>query len=151
MGEAKQPGRVSRRTALGLVSVAGATAFLPTRAQAQQSGPDRWALGSPPVRIPDPDVLVLDPAFAPLTVPNALIERAWTGGDWLEGPAWSNGGRFLVFSDVRRDCQYRMLWENGARIRLPDPLWQQQWQHIRSPRASGDLPAPCAPGGACGA
>jgi gluconolactonase len=87
---------------------------LPTRAQAQQSGPDRWALGSPPVRIPDPDVLVLDPAFAPLTVPNALIERAWTGGDWLEGPAWSNGGRFLVFSDVRRDCQYRMLWENGA-------------------------------------
>lgn len=76
--------------------------------------PRRWGADADPVLIPDPDVLVLDEGFAPLLVRNAVVERLWTGGDWLEGPAWSAVGRFLVFSDPRANRQYRWLWETGG-------------------------------------
>lgn len=42
---------------------------------------------------------VLDPRFAPCTVPGAQAERLWTGGGWAEGPAWFDAG-FLVWSDI---------------------------------------------------
>lgn len=76
--------------------------------------PRRWGAEAGPVVIPDPDVLILDPGAAPLFVRNAIIERVWAGGDWLEGPAWSAVGRFLVVSDTRADRQYRCLWETGG-------------------------------------
>jgi gluconolactonase len=34
-----------------------------------------------------------------------------TGFQWAEGPAWSGEGRYLVFSDVKGDTQYRYVWE----------------------------------------
>src|ERR1041384_2880862 len=46
----------------------------------------------------DPDILTVDPAFDGVVLPNNAIKRLWTGGLWLEGPAWSSVGRFLVFS-----------------------------------------------------
>ena len=76
--------------------------------------PRRWGAGADPVLIPDPDVLVLDEGFRARLVGNAIVERVWTGGDWLEGPAWSAVGRFLVFSDTRANRQYRWLWETGG-------------------------------------
>ena len=61
----------------------------------------------------DPDVLTVDPQFDALIVPNAAITRLWTGGLWLEGPAWSSVGRFFLFSDIGRNVQMRWLEENG--------------------------------------
>ena len=45
--------------------------------------PRRWGAGADPVLIPDPDVLVLDEGFRARLVGNAIVERVWTGGDWL--------------------------------------------------------------------
>ena len=61
----------------------------------------------------DPDVLTIDPAFDGVIVPNAAITRLWTGGLWVEGPAWSSVGRFFLFSDIGRNVQMRWLEENG--------------------------------------
>lgn len=43
---------------------------------------------------------VFDPRFESCFVGHARVERLWTGGRWLEGPAWFAPGRFLVFSDI---------------------------------------------------
>ncbi|MHB0668103.1 SMP-30/gluconolactonase/LRE family protein [Roseomonas mucosa] len=83
--------------------------------------PRRWGRDAGPLVIPDPDVLVLDEAFRSLVVGNALIERVWTGGAWLEGPAWSSIGRYLVMSDTRTDRQYRYLWETGGVTVMREP------------------------------
>jgi gluconolactonase len=45
----------------------------------------------------------LDPAFAATFIGHARVERLWTGGRWLEGPAWFAGGRYLLFSDIPND------------------------------------------------
>ena len=42
----------------------------------------------------------LDPRFKACFVGHATVERLWTGGRWLEGPAWFAPGRYLVFSDI---------------------------------------------------
>jgi gluconolactonase len=39
-------------------------------------------------------------------VPGAKVERLWTGGIWVEGPAWLASSRTLVWSDIPND---RML------------------------------------------
>ena len=71
-------------------------------------GPD-----AAPSRYPDPDVVVLDPRFAPYRVGNTPIRRLWTGGLWCEGPAWNGVGRFLVWSDIPNNRQLRWLDEDG--------------------------------------
>ena len=80
-------------------------------------GPD----GAPSVYFSDPDVLVVDPAFGGLVQPNASIQRLWRGGSWLEGPAWNNVGRYLVFSDIPENKQYRWLEDDGrvSEFRFP--------------------------------
>ena len=45
---------------------------------------------------------VLDDRFAG-TGGDRWVERAFDGGRWLEGPAWSASGRFLLFSDIPQD------------------------------------------------
>jgi gluconolactonase len=67
----------------------------------------------PSVYFNDPDVLTVDPAFDALVQPNASIERLWRGGVWLEGPAWSNVGRFLLFSDIPNNRQLRWSEDDG--------------------------------------
>jgi gluconolactonase len=66
-----------------------------------------------PLRYPDPDVIVLDKRFAALQQGNTPIQRLWTGSLWAEGPAWSAGGRYLVWSDIPNNRQLRWLDEDG--------------------------------------
>ncbi len=75
--------------------------------------PRDFTPGAPPVTYPDPDVIVLDPAFNALRVFNAPIQRLWTGGLWMEGPAWSGQGRYLVWSDIPNDRQMRYVEDEG--------------------------------------
>jgi gluconolactonase len=108
------------------VFIAGAAALAPAIAWGQEakpqlgapptviSNPPRlWGPGGPPNIYPDPDILVIDPSFAPLRVGLAAIHRLGTGFDWAEGPAWSGEGRYVVFSDVKGNTQYRYIWESG--------------------------------------
>ncbi len=48
------------------------------------------------------EFLVLDDRFRG-TGGDRWLERAFTGGRWLEGPAYSAAGRFLLFSDIPND------------------------------------------------
>jgi len=66
-----------------------------------------------PVRYPEPDVVVLDPRFAKYKIGNTPILRLHTGALWAEGPAWNGVGRYLVWSDIPNNVQYRWLEENG--------------------------------------
>jgi len=43
---------------------------------------------------------VLDPSFETCFIGHAKVERLWTGGRWLEGPAYFAAGRFLLWSDI---------------------------------------------------
>ncbi len=49
------------------------------------------------------DAEILDPRFAPLVIGHAKLERLWTGGRWVEGPAWLPAHRYLVWSDIPND------------------------------------------------
>jgi len=59
-------------------------------------------------RASDPDVIVVDPSFLPLRRNQGAIYRVWTGALWAEGPAWSRQGRYVVFSNVSGNVQYRI-------------------------------------------
>lgn len=72
-----------------------------------------YAQNSVPQRYPDRDILVLDPRFSKYKIGNAAIQRLHTGMAWAEGPAWSCGGRYLVWSDIPNDVQRRWLDEDG--------------------------------------
>ena len=72
-----------------------------------------YARNAPPVRYPDPDILVLDARFAKYKIGNTPIERLHTGMLWAEGPAWNGVGRYLVWSDIPNNVQYRWLAEDG--------------------------------------
>ncbi|WP_260928992.1 SMP-30/gluconolactonase/LRE family protein [Novosphingobium sp. 9] len=107
---------------MGLLS---AVACLPSSAMAQgvltrpqprsviTDPPRAWGANADPVIYPDPDILVIDPAFNDLLLGITQIRRIWDKGLWLEGPAWSAQGQYLVFSDVQADKQYRYIWETG--------------------------------------
>jgi len=43
---------------------------------------------------------VIDERFHRLTLGTATLETLWTGGRWLEGPAYFAAGRYLVWSDI---------------------------------------------------
>jgi gluconolactonase len=66
-----------------------------------------------PSVFPDPDIITIDPMFARYRVGNASLVRLWTGGSWCEGPAWSNQGRYLVWSDIPNNRQMRWLQDDG--------------------------------------
>jgi gluconolactonase len=85
-------------TALGATSMALGRDF----------GPD-----APPIRYPDPDIVVLDPRFAKYKLGNTPIQRLHTGTLWAEGPAWNGVGRYLVYSDIPNDRQLRWLDDDG--------------------------------------
>jgi gluconolactonase len=50
---------------------------------------------------------VLDERFNQCFVGHVAVERLWTGGRWLEGPAWFAAGRYLVFSDIPNNRMMR--------------------------------------------
>jgi gluconolactonase len=72
-----------------------------------------YGKNAPPVRYPDPDIVVLDKRFAKYKIGNTPIQRLYTGCLWAEGPAWCGGGRYLVWSDIPNDRQLRWLEEDG--------------------------------------
>jgi len=112
------PFDLSRRTML-----AGAATLLPTAALAQNkplAAPGTSVLngrvygpGAPPINYPDPDVLIVSPEANKLFIGHSNIVRLGTGMVWAEGPAWSNQGQYVVWSDVTADVQYRYIWETG--------------------------------------
>src|SRR5690349_25116687 len=119
---------LSRRGLLAGAGAVGATALALRRAGAQTQPAPNAQLGTPastitnpprdwtpgrPSIYPDPDIIVIDPAFRALVPGNSAIRRLWTGARWAEGPAWSNQGRYLVFSDVTGNVQYRYIWDDG--------------------------------------
>lgn len=75
--------------------------------------PREFGPGAAPVGYPDPDILTIDPLFNKYRVNNTAIVRLWTGGLWSEGPAWSNQGQYLVWSDIPNNRQLRWLQEDG--------------------------------------
>ncbi len=118
-----------RRLLQWLGGTAGALAVAPRAALAQaRQGTPPSTVTTPPrdfrattVYFNDPDVLSVDPRFDQYVQPNAPIQRLWTGGMWLEGPAWNSVGRYLVFSDIPNNRQYRWLEDDGrvSVFRLP--------------------------------
>ena len=71
---------------------------------------------APPVRYPDPDIVVLDDRFKPYKLGNTPIQRLYHSAEmlWAEGPAWNGVGRYLLWSDIPNNVQHRWLEENGA-------------------------------------
>ena len=65
------------------------------------------------VRYPDSRIEVLDDRFAGCKLANAALELLWTGGRWLEGPAWFGDGRYLLFSDIPNDRILKWEEETG--------------------------------------
>ena len=114
---------LSRRGLIAGAAVLMPTAAMSSRAWAQKGllappvsvmtgrtyGPD-----APPVSYPDPDVLILSPEANRLFLGHSNIKRVGTGYVWAEGPAWSNQGQYVVWSDVTGDVQYRYIWETGT-------------------------------------
>lgn len=72
-----------------------------------------YGRNAPPVRYPDPDVVVLDKRFGKYKLGNTPILRLHTGMLWAEGPAWNGVGRYLLWSDIPNNVQMRWLNEDG--------------------------------------
>jgi gluconolactonase len=60
------------------------------------------------------DTTILDRRFERLIIGHAKLERLWTGGRWLEGPAYFAAGRYLVFSDIPNDRIMRFDETSGV-------------------------------------
>jgi gluconolactonase len=120
---------LSRRTALaGLASAtATASAFAqpahPTPPSVISTPPRLWGRFAPPEFYPDPDIVIIDPSFKQYLLGITAIHRVWTGFKWAEGPAWSNQGQYLVFSDVQGNTQYRYIWETRRVSAFRDPSY----------------------------
>ncbi len=116
------PRRTLIKAAAGMVGTAAM--MTPIAAHAQAPGqatppsvvsnpPRQWGPDAPPNIYPDPDVLAVDPSFEKYRVFNSPIQRLWTGALWAEGPAWNSEGRYLLWSDVGGNVQYRWIQEDG--------------------------------------
>src|SRR5262249_19655525 len=97
-----------------------AAALIVARGSAQSpaqtpAGPRDFGPGASPAPYPDPDIVAVDPEFGRLTLGNTPIKRLWTGALWAEGPAWSSEGRYLVWSDVAANRQFRWV-EDDERV-----------------------------------
>jgi gluconolactonase len=98
MNMAEPANGISRRRLLG-----GAVALGASGVAAAAGWPDQ------PVHYPDPRIIALDPRFNGYRLGNTPVQRIWTGGLWLEGPAWNAVGRYLLWSDIPRNHQQRWL------------------------------------------
>ena len=98
--------KMTRRSfAAGVVAATGICAV-----SAQQRS---YEENAPPVRYPDPDIIVLDKSFAKYLSGESFIQRLFTGMTWAEGPAWSAGGCYLVWNDIPNNVKYRWLADDG--------------------------------------
>src|SRR4029077_14714251 len=114
--------------AVRAIGAAGAATFASrfSIAQAPQRPPAPPSVVSTPPRdfgpnappttyFTDPDVIAVDPLFNAYVQANSAIKRLWTGALWAEGPAWCGQGRYLVFSDIPSNRQFRWL-EDDDRV-----------------------------------
>ncbi len=85
--------------------------------------PRQWGPDAAPTIYPDPDIITVDPSFGPYMLGITAIHRIWTGGRWLEGPAWSSEGNYLLFSDVQGDVEYRLTWDDMRVTKFRDPSY----------------------------
>ncbi|WP_110667359.1 SMP-30/gluconolactonase/LRE family protein [Salinicola halophilus] len=81
-------------------AAAGAALALSSRAFAKPSD-------KVPSRYPDDAWQVLDDRFDAYYVFNSPLERHWSEGLWVEGPAYNAVGRYAVFSDIPNARQMR--------------------------------------------
>ena len=102
----KPQSSLNRRTWLKTAALGAASALAAPAAERDWSGKN-------PIRYPDPDIVVIDKRFAQYKLGNTPIQRLHTGTLWAEGPAWNGVGRYLVWSDIPNDVQYRWLEEDG--------------------------------------
>jgi len=111
--EANPGTRLGRRTLLGgAAALAGAATLGTLAARAQDPNRD-YGPEATPVHYPDENVVAVTDDFGKYVVGNSAIQRLWTGGLWLEGPAWNAVGRYLLWSDIPNDIQYRRLEDDG--------------------------------------
>jgi gluconolactonase len=121
--EGQEPG-LTRRELLATVggAVAAGVTLVAQSPQGAQNPPS--VVSNPPrdfgpdsttTYFNDPDVLTVDPAFGALVQANASIKRLWIGAQWAEGPAWNSQGRYLLWSDIPTNRQFRWL-EDDARV-----------------------------------
>ena len=64
---------------------------------------------------------IIDAAFAGCVDTAAPVERLWTGGKWIEGPAWQAAEDRLIWSDIPRN---RMLAWSAATGEVSTRQWQ---------------------------
>lgn len=64
--------------------------------------------------MPTSPCTALDDRFARSTLLNVQLETLWTGGRWLEGPAYFAAGRYLVWSDIPNDRVLRWDETDGS-------------------------------------
>jgi gluconolactonase len=108
---------IDRRSFLGIAASLAALTGMARPAFARNFGQE-----GEPVRYPDPDIVVLDKRFMKYRLGNTPIQRLYRGTLWAEGPAWSEVGRYLVWSDIPNNEQLRWLEEDGhvaRRFRFP--------------------------------
>jgi gluconolactonase len=55
-----------------------------------------------------------DPRFGRTFNGSGQIQKLHTGGEWVEGPAWFGGGRYLVWSDIPKDRMLRFDETDGS-------------------------------------
>lgn len=96
--------------------LAAAAAGVASTTLGREYGPN-----APPVRYPDPDIVSLDKRFEKIKLGNTPIQRVAHGFLWAEGPAWSGVGRYLLWSDIPNDCQFRWLEEDGHVSKFRSP------------------------------
>ena len=101
---------MQRRTFIGAAAKASvALAFKPSifsREQEQRA----------PVRYPDPVIEIIDARFRKYKVPNAAVERLYTGTRWAEGPVWFGDGRFLLWSDIPNNRMLRWIGDRTISV-----------------------------------
>ena len=64
---------------------------------------------------------ILEPVFEDYIIGHANIERLWSGGRWVEGPAYFPAGRYLIWSDIPNNRMMRWDETDGSVSVFRDP------------------------------
>lgn len=59
------------------------------------------------MRVYPEHIEIIERSFTNFILPTAYLEKLWSGGRWLEGPAYFGGGRYLIFSDIPNNRMLR--------------------------------------------
>ncbi len=128
---------ISRRGVVKAFGAVAGAALAGNGLFAQQRAEPPTTISNPPrdfdqptTYFQDPDILSVDPSFNALVQPQNSIRRLWTGGVWLEGPAWSGVGRYLVFSDIPNNRQMRWSEDNGQVTVFRNPANNSNGNHF---------------------